>query len=105
MSSRTPSASRRDRVARSAPSPDRGHTPRRRSAAGEPVDSRSRCPRGADRNTPKVRQILRVQYIDTIFLAVLPLAIYASCEGLDRMKIAVVGSGYVGLVAGACLAE
>ena len=52
-----------------------------------------------------MRQILSVQYIDTIFLAVLPLAVYASREGTGRMKIAVVGSGYVGLVAGACLAE
>src|SRR6478672_8004802 len=59
----------------------------------------------ADRSTPKVGQILSVQYIDTIFLAVLPLAVYASRESTGRIKIAVVGSGYVGLVAGACLAE
>jgi UDPglucose 6-dehydrogenase len=36
---------------------------------------------------------------------VLPLAVYAQSEGAARMKIAVVGTGYVGLVAGACLAE
>src|SRR5574339_298853 len=40
-----------------------------------------------------------------MFPAVLPLAVYTPREGTSRMKIAVVGSGYVGLVAGACLAE
>src|SRR3954469_12962904 len=58
-----------------------------------------------DRSTPKVGQILSVQYIDTIFFGCATLSGCSLEEGASRMKIAVVGSGYVGLVAGACLAE